>query len=138
MHRYGLPIEAVAGESEGRIGQGEDQPAVAHTVTVQHPGLNVEMNGSLTRRDFAQFQAHFPGTAVVGPHQLGAGLRHLKFGLAHLLLNSLRIGAEKRTRTSTGLPPLAPEASASANSATSARCCLANPGRARQGAWNSA
>lgn len=31
------------------------------------------------------------------------------------------IGADERTRTSTGLPPLRPERSASTNSATSAR-----------------
>src|SRR5262245_20996903 len=34
-------------------------------------------------------------------------------------------GAEERTRTFMGLPPLAPEASASANSATSAFVCWA-------------
>ena len=129
MHGCCLPVQAVAGESEGRVGHGEYQSTMTHPVAVEHVGPDGEVHAGLARGDFAEFQAHFLRRAIVGPHEPGAGLRQFKFGLAHLRCGSLRIGAEKRTRTSTGLPPLAPEASASANSATSARCCLANPAR---------
>src|SRR5579863_9353441 len=60
------------------------------------------------------------GPGDSGPPSLGASWFETR-GVAALLTTLGRVGAQERTRTFTAVKPLAPEASASTNSATWAR-----------------
>jgi hypothetical protein len=74
MLRHGALAVAVAGEGEGRIGECEDEAAVADPLPVGHALPDRHGEGGAARRDVEDFHAEALRRTVVGPHRLGAPL----------------------------------------------------------------